>query len=132
MANKYHNRAFTCNGVRWDSEKEWYRYQYLLQAQKHGTIRNLERQVTFELLPAVTEEVIIQLKTKVKTKTKTVQLPVTYTCDFLYTQADGTVVIEDVKADPKMLPKEYVLKKKMMRALLGIKIREVYNATEKI
>ena len=31
-----------------------------------------------------------------------------------------------------MLPKEYVLKKKMMFALKGIKIREIYKVNEPI
>lgn len=130
--NKYGNRNFTDQqGNRWDSEKEYYRWVMLRQAEKQGRIQNLQRQVVFTLLPAVTEEQTVQLKTKTKTVTKTVQQPVTYRADFVYTK-DGQQVVEDVKGSPRMLTPEYLLKKKMMRSLLGILIKEVYNATDEI
>lgn len=130
--NKYGNRNFTDQqGNRWDSEKEYYRWVMLRQAEKQGKIQDLQRQVIFTLLPAVTEEQTVQLKTKTKTVTKTLQQPVTYRADFVYTK-DGQQVIEDVKGSPRMLTPEYLLKKKMMRALLGIIIKEVYHATDEI
>lgn len=130
--NKYGNRNFTDQqGNRWDSEKEYYRYVELRKAEADGRIQGLQRQVVFTLLPAVTEEQTVQLKTKTKTVTKTVQQPVTYRADFVYTK-DGQRVIEDVKGSPRMLTPEYLLKKKMMRALLGITIREIYHATDEI
>lgn len=130
--SKYGNRAFVDQGgIRWDSEKEFYRYVMLRQAEKQGLITSLQRQVVFTLLPAITEEQTVQLKTKTKTVTKTVQQPVTYRADFVYTK-DGQQVIEDVKGSPRMLTPEYLLKKKMMRALLGITIREIYHATDEI
>ena len=49
----------------------------------------------------------------------------------MYDKGDETI-IEDIKASPKMLPKEYTLKKKMMFALKGIQIKEVYKPNEKI
>lgn len=130
--SKYGNRTFVDQqGIRWDSEKEFYRYVMLRQAEADGRIQDLHRQVVFTLLPAITEEQTVQLKTKTKTVTKTVQQPVTYRADFVYTK-DGKQVIEDVKGSPRMLTPEYLLKKKMMRALLGIKIKEVYEPTDKI
>lgn len=130
--SKYGNRTFVDQrGFRWDSEKEYYRYVMLRQAEGEGRIQGLQRQVVFTLLPAITEEQTVQLKTKTKTVTKTVQQPVTYRADFVYTK-DGQQVIEDVKGSPRMLTPEYLLKKKMMRALLGITIREIYHATDEI
>lgn len=130
--NKYGNRNFTDQqGNRWDSEKEYYRWVMLRQAEKQGKIQDLQRQVVFTLLPAVTEEQTVQLKTKTKTVTKTLQQPVTYRADFVYTK-DGQQVIEDVKGSPRMLTPEYLLKKKMMRALLGIIIKEVYHEKDEI
>lgn len=130
--NKYGNRNFTDQqGNRWDSEKEYYRWVMLRQAEKQGRIQDLQRQVVFTLLPALAEEQTVQLKTKTKTVTRTVQQPVTYRADFVYTK-DGLQVVEDVKGSPRMLTPEYLLKKKMMRSLLGILIKEVYNATDEI
>lgn len=130
--SKYGNRTFVDQrGFRWDSEKEYYRYVMLRQAEKQGLITSLQRQVVFTLLPAVTEEQTVQLKTKTKTVTKTVQQPVTYRADFVYTK-DGQQIVEDVKGSPRMLTKEYLIKKKFMRGLFGIKIKEVYEPTDKI
>jgi hypothetical protein len=130
--NKYGNRNFTDQqGNRWDSEKEYYRYVELRKAEADGRIQGLQRQVVFSLLPAVTEEQTVQLKTKTKTVTKTVQQPVTYRADFVYMK-DGQQIVEDVKGSPRMLTKEYLIKKKFMRGLLGITIKEVYHATDEI
>lgn len=130
--SKYGNRTFVDQGgIRWDSEKEFYRYVMLRKAEADGRIQGLQRQVVFTLLPAITEEQTVQLKTKTKTVTKTVQQPVTYRADFVYTK-NGQQIVEDVKGSPRMLTPEYLLKKKMMRALLGITIREIYHATDEI
>lgn len=107
------------------------RYLVLKSAEDDGIITNLQLQVRFELIPAVREEYIEHLKTKDKVKTRTLQLPITYTCDFMYDK-EGETIVEDIKASPKMLPKEYTLKKKMMFALKGIKIKEVYKYNEQI
>ena len=130
--SKYGNRSFTDQGgIRWDSEKEFYRYVMLRQAEKQGLITSLQRQVVFTLLPAITEEQTVQLKTKTKAVTKTVQQPVTYHADFVYTK-DGQQIVEDVKGSPRMLTKEYLIKKKFMRGLFGIKIKEVYHENDVI
>ena len=41
-------------------------------------------------------------------------------------------VVEDVKINPKLIPKEYKLKEKMMYAIHKIKIKRVYNPSEDI
>lgn len=130
--NKYGNRNFVDQqGIRWDSEKEYYRYVALRAAEADGRIQGLQRQVVFTLLSAVTEEQTVQLKTKTKTVTKTAQHPVTYRADFVYTK-DGQQIVEDVKGSPRMLTKEYLIKKKFMRGLFGIKIKEVYHENDVI
>ena len=128
---KYNNTKVEYDGIKFDSKKEMQRYVLLKEAEKDGLISNLQLQVKFELIPAVKEEYVEHLKTKDKIKTRTLQLPITYTCDFMYDKGDETI-IEDIKASPKMLPKEYTLKKKMMFALKGIQIKEVYKPNEKI
>lgn len=130
--SKYGNRAFVDRqGIHWDSEKEYYRWLMLCRAEADSRIQGLQRQVVFTLLPAITEEQTVQLKTKTKTVIKTVQQPVTYRADFVYTK-DGQQIVEDVKGSPRMLTKEYLIKKKFMRGLFGIKIKEVYEPTDKI
>jgi hypothetical protein len=126
---KYNNTKVEFDGIKFDSKKEMQRYLALKDAQEKGLISDLKLQVRFELIPAVKEEYMEHLKTKDRIKTRTLQLPITYTCDFLYIK-DGETIVEDVKASPKMLPKEYTLKKKMMFALKGIKIKEVYKSNE--
>lgn len=128
---KYNNTKVEYDGIKFDSKKEMQRYIVLKDAENSGVISNLELQVKYELIPAVKEEYIEHLKTKDKVKTRTLQLPITYTCDFQYLK-DGVLIVEDVKASPKMLPKEFVLKEKMMFALKGIKIKKVYSIKEKI
>lgn len=129
--NKYGNKKVEFQGLSFDSKKELQRYMVLLDAQRQGKISNLERQVRFELIPAITEDYIEHLKTKDKVKTRTVQLDITYTCDFTYMK-DGRLIIEDVKASKAMLTKEYQLKKKLLFAIHGLTIREVYKATEPV
>lgn len=128
---KYNNKTFEADGYKWDSKKEYQRWLVLKKAQEQGIITDLQRQVKFELIPAVREEYIEHLKTKDKIRTRTLQLAICYTCDFTYYK-DGEYIVSDVKASPKMLPKEYVLKKKILFALKGILIKEVYNANDQI
>ena len=128
---KYNNTKVEYDGIKFDSKKEMQRYIVLKDAENSGAISNLELQVKYELIPAVKEEYIEHLKTKDKIKTRTLQLPITYTCDFQYFK-DGVLIVEDVKASPKMLPKEFVLKEKMMFALKGIKIKKVYSVKEEV
>lgn len=128
---KYNNKTFEAEGYKWDSKKEYQRWLVLKEAEAQGLITDLQRQVKFVLIPAVTEDYVVHLKTKDKIKTRTLQLAIYYTCDFTYYK-DGEYIVSDVKASPKMLPKEYVLKKKILFALKGILIKEVYNANDPI
>ena len=129
--SKYRNEKVTYQGMSFDSKKELQRYLFLLDAERRGVISDLQRQVKFELIPAITEEYVEHLKTKDKVKTRTLQLAVTYICDFTYIK-EGQIVIEDVKSSPSLVTKEYKLKKKMMLAIHRLNVKEVYKATEAI
>ena len=129
--SKYNNKKIVNEFGRWDSKKEFHRWLVLKESEAQGVITDLQRQVKFELIPAVREKYIKHLKTKDKECERTIQLPITYTCDFQYTK-NGETIIEDVKASPKMLPKDFVLKEKMMFALKGIKIKRVFSVTDDI
>lgn len=122
MRSKYGNKKAKYDGILFDSRKERHRYINLMTLQRAGEISDLRLQVPYQLLPAVYETVEKQLKTKVKLVEKCVQRAVHYIADFVYKDKDGNVVVEDAKG---VRTKEYILKKKMMRALLGIEIKEV-------
>lgn len=129
--NKYGNKKVEYDGLKFDSKKEKDRYIFLKAQEMLGNIQDLQLQVKYELIPAIKEEYVEHLKTKDRVKTRTVQLAITYTCDFQYYK-NGELIIEDVKSSPKMLAKEYVLKKKILFALKGLKITEVYKPTQQI
>lgn len=108
-----------------DSRKEYRRWLYLLNQEQHGEIYGLERQVEYMLVPAQYEQVIVQLKTKQKLKQKRVEAPVTYKADFQYRLPDGSLVVEDVKsAHTRKLP-EYIIKRKLMLHIHGIRLKEI-------
>jgi hypothetical protein len=114
-----------------DSKREMQRYLVLKEAEAKGIISGLEVHKKYILIPAITENYTVHLKTKDKECTRTVQHPVTYTCDFLYIK-DGKEVCEDVKISEFIIPKEFVLKEKMMRYFHNITIRRVYKPTEEV
>jgi hypothetical protein len=53
---------------------------------------------------------------------KVIEQECSYYADFDYIEKDGTHVVEDVKG---MKTKEYVIKRKLMLYIHGIKIREI-------
>lgn len=118
-------------GITFDSKRERDRYIVLLEAQNQGRISNLEIQPQYELIPAVIVDEVVHLKTKDKVVQKVAQRAVTYRADFRYVK-DGETIVEDVKISKSLLPKEFVLKSKMMYAFKGIKIKEVYKPNEPI
>ena len=122
MRSKYGNKKARHAGIVFDSRRERNRYIILSSMEKAGEISDLRMQVSFELIPAVYETVEQQLKTKVKKVEKCVQRATHYIADFVYKDKDGKIVVEDAKG---MKTKEYMLKKKMMRAFLDIEIKEV-------
>jgi len=122
MRSKYGNKKAQHDGIIFDSRRERNRYIILSALQRAGEISDLKMQVSFEIIPAVYEIVEKQMKTKVKMVEKCVQRATHYIADFVYKDKDGNVVVEDSKG---CRTKEYLLKKKMMRAFLGIEIKEV-------
>jgi hypothetical protein len=122
MRSKYGNKKAKANGKVFDSRQERSRYYTLQVLEKAGEISELRMQVPFEIIPAIYETVEVQLKTKTKQVQKLVQRAAHYVADFVYKDKDGNMVVEDSKG---FRTPEYLLKKKMMRAFLGITIKEV-------
>lgn len=111
-----------------DSLKEYRRFRELRLLEKAGEVTELKRQVEFELLPAQYEEVPTgevykrgERQGQPKKKRVCVELPVKYIADFVYKE-NGKQVVEDTKG---VKTKDYILKRKMLLYLHGIRIREV-------
>lgn len=109
MYRKYRNKKIDTAEGRFDSEKEYSRWCDLKWMQRAGQITDLQRQVTFELLPSQ------------RIDGKVVERPVKYIADFVYMQ-NGEKVVEDVKG--LKLP-EYVLKRKLMLYIHNLRIKEI-------
>ena len=122
---KYNNKKITVNGIVFDSHKEARRYGELRLLERSGAITNLARQVEYELLP-VQKQTTEYTDKKGKTRHKTVVLEraVKYIADFVYYDKNGQMVVEDVKSDITKT-KEYILKRKLMLYMFGIKVSEV-------
>jgi len=102
--SKYNNKKVVWEGIKFDSIKELTRYKHLLILQKAGEIKDLERQVTFTL--NINEGKIAN-----------------YICDHRYVICKtGETIIEDVKSSATKKIAVFLLKKKMMKAILGIDI----------
>ena len=125
--NKYGNKKVVIGGVAFDSKREAMRYQDLNFLEMCGAITDLKRQVVFELIPTQREK-----STKVYKKGrkkgqpiegKIIEKAVTYIADFTYIDSDtGKMVVEDAKG---MRTRDYIIKRKLMLYIHGIKIREV-------
>ena len=129
--NKYRNKKVSFQGEEFDSKREMQRYLVLKDAESKGIIQNLQKQVKFELIPKIEEDVVIHLKTKDKIQRKTIQQPITYKADFVY-EKDGVMVVEDVKISDYLLPKDYILKEKLFRWKYGFSIKRVYKPNDVI
>ena len=118
--NKYRNKKVTQNGITYDSRKEAQRHVVLKMMERSGRISDLQTQVRFVLVPAQYEPDTIGVRGGVK-RGKLLEREVSYVADFVYTE-DGKTVVEDTKG---FKTKEYIIKRKMMLYLHGIKIKEV-------
>jgi hypothetical protein len=107
-SQKYRNKPTEADGIRFDSKKEAARWQALQLLERNGEVRNIRRQVPYKL------EVAGKLICR-------------YKADFVYEALRGLQapewheVVEDVKGVRTPI---YMLKKKLMRACLGIEIIE--------
>ena len=164
-----HDAVFYCqqNGIdpktieRYDSTKEYDRWLELQRLEAQGRIKDLRRQVEFELIPAHVETVhvrdkavncwmagIVHFPTKKEAeaycrengiplasickstpryepvyKLLTIEQNAVYTADFVYIE-DGVRVVEDCKSDYTRREADYILRRKLMLHVHGIKIVE--------
>ena len=107
--NKYRNVKVEVNGMKFDSARECKRYFDLCLMQKTGSIKGLQRQVSFCLIPSY------------KLSNGKTERGVDYIADFVYYTKDGRYIVEDSKG---YRTKEYIIKKKLMLDQWGIEILE--------
>ena len=126
--SKYHNETVTVDGIRYDSKNEMLRHNFLKMMECAGEISNLRYHVKYELIPAITEDVVVHLKTKDKVVTKTIQTARYYEADFVYTNKNGEEVVEDYKGQETEL---FKFKAALFRYKYGkdIKIVKLTNAS---
>lgn len=106
MPSKYRNIRTMVNGRTFDSKKEAHRWLQLSTLQKHGKINSLQLQPKFEI--EINGFHVCR-----------------YVADFSYREGeDETVIVEDVKSVITKKNPTYRLKKKLMRAIYQIEIRE--------
>ncbi len=123
--SKYYAKKVRYNGIEFDSKKEMQRYAELRLLEKAGKIADLQLQKVFELIPAQ-YETSAEFYTKGKNKGerkkgKCIEKAVTYKADFVYTDENGYTVVEDTKG---FKTKDYIIKRKLMLFVHGIKIIE--------
>ena len=119
--SKYKSKKTEVGGIVFDSRKEAKRYKELVALEAAGAISDLERQVEFELIPAAHEPDVIGPKGGVK-RGKLIERKCSYFADFVYIDQDGNKVVEDTKG---MRTADYIIKRKLMLAVHGIRIKEV-------
>ena len=124
MRRKSKYGAVKTNGR--DSAKEDRRYHELLLLQRAGIISDLQTQVKFVLIPAQRElgtEVYKRGPKKGQLKPgPVIEHECAYIADFVYTNtATGMKFVEDSKG---FRTKDYIIKRKLMLYLKGIRIYE--------
>ena len=124
--SKYYNkRTIASDGNVFDSVKEARRWEQLLLLQKADKINSLRRQVAYELLPNQYETYERYSKSgkRLKDGTRLVERKVEYVADFVYTITEtGENIVEDTKG---VKTKDYIIKRKLLYAVHGIKIKEI-------
>ena len=104
---KYGNQPVEVDGIRFDSKREAARWGILRLMEQAGEIRDLQRQVRFPL------------------EVNGVKVT-TYVADFTYRDPKlplerGSFVVEDAKG---CRTREYLLKRKLMKAIHGVEVKE--------
>lgn len=113
--SKYKNKKVG----KYASKKESDRAGMLKLMQQQGHISNLREQQKFVLIPSQYEEVIV----KGKKKKRCIERETSYLADFTYNdnRNNGVLVVEDTKG---FRTKDYIIKRKLMLQVHGIRIKE--------
>lgn len=110
MNSKYGNRTVILDDQIFDSQHEMHRWVELRYMERAGLIKNLARQVPYELIPAQ------------RRNGRVIERACKYIADFAYQTKDGKEIVEDAKG---YRTEVYKIKKKLMLEKYGIEIQEV-------
>lgn len=113
---KYGNKKYGT----YASKKEYNRAQALKAMERQGLISNLREQVSYTIIPSQYEVGEPGPKGG-KPKQKCIEHACRYVADFVYDDADGNTIVEDTKG---FRTKDYIIKRKLMLFVYGIKIKE--------
>lgn len=121
---KYHNKPVYIDGVKFDSKGEGDRFLFLQGELQAGRIKNLRRQVPFQILPA-------HWSTRQGAKGKPVRdklalSAISYKADFVYETPDGVTVYEDYKG---METPEFRIKEALLYDRFGIRLSKPKRPT---
>ena len=120
--NKYNAKSVEYDGLKFDSQKEALRYKELDYLLSERIITDLKRQVKYLLIPAQREPATVGKRGGVK-QGKLIEHECSYIADFVYTVVEsGETIVEDTKG---MRTKDYVIKRKLMLFVYGIRIKEI-------
>ena len=111
MANKYGAKKTTVDGITFDSRAEAKRYEVLRLLERQGEISDIQRQVSYELVPGVRLHGEQRKRPAIR-----------YVADFEYVGKHDEVIVEDVKGMDTPMSR---LKRHLMAALLGVDVRIV-------
>lgn len=103
---KYRNKKTVLDGFTFDSQKEANRYLIYKDEKERGRIKDFKLQVKYKF--------IINGK-----------LVCSYVCDFVLLHLNGSQEVIDVKSDATRKLPVYRIKKKLMKAIYGIDVKEV-------
>lgn len=122
-----HSKTTTSDGITHDSKKEADRWCELKLLERAGKISDLKRQVPYELIPAQYEAVPRYSKSgrRLKDGQRCVEKSVVYIADFEYVDEDGKRIVEDTKSSVTAKKESYIIKRKMMLWVYGIRVKEV-------
>lgn len=120
MKAKYGNKKCSYDGMTFDSKHERDRYCELRLLQEAGVISNLRCQVAFRLIPEQRGPDTLGPRGGRK-RGRVIEKACDYVADFVYVK-DGKTVVEDAKG---VRTKDYIIKRKLMLWLHGIRVQEV-------
>ena len=113
IVNKYGAQKVEIDGIKFASKHEANRYCELKYLERTHMISDLQLQRVFTLIGEQRDK-----------DGKIIERPVKYIADFCYKNEKGETVVEDTKS-PATRTKEYVIKRKLMLSIYGIRIQEI-------
>jgi hypothetical protein len=112
--SKYRNVKVEHHGITFDSKKELKCWLALKALEAAGEIADLRRQVRFELLPP--EKLHGEKRTKPGWD---------YVADFVFTDSQGRMVVQDCKSKYTRTLSDFRSKKHAMKSLLKLDVEEI-------